>query len=332
MKSSLRIVTENMVPSLHYQPKAPADCVYRPAYMTAGCWTGNALRITLQQHNAKHALVYFLEIRAGEPQWINLHVDHPDLFGIYALNNPCRLHTDKETAPLLHLEDDHYSFVYCPAGNCQLHAAAGTTVVALYSVAISWFKRYQHSYLSSFRELLEEAGSRPTHFSALEPLAMHALIRDEWLLLASLPPYEGIQLDAELYRPIATLLHTAQSDLSAGKPKTYLLHERLAAVKHHIGQLALHAADFSVELVAGHFGFSQRHLIREFRREYHITPKQYYLAIHLGECRRLLRDERLTVSEVAYKRGYTDLSSFLRQYKKQFGHRPGDVGPDMLSP
>ncbi|SEO08883.1 Helix-turn-helix domain-containing protein, partial [bacterium A37T11] len=55
---------------------------------------------------------------------------------------------------------------------------------------------------------------------------------------------------------------------------------------------------------------------------YHITPKQYYLAIHLGECRRMLRDKHMTVKEVAYQRGYTDVRHFIRQYKKQFGKSP----------
>lgn len=65
------------------------------------------------------------------------------------------------------------------------------------------------------------------HNFALAP--WHALIRDEWLLLASLPVYNRIKPDAELYQPAATLLH-----------------ERLATVKHHIGQRSASCSFFKI--------------------------------------------------------------------------------------
>ncbi|SEN47657.1 Helix-turn-helix domain-containing protein [bacterium A37T11] len=251
-------------------------------------------------------------------------MSHADIFGVYALQQHLQLHYCTSQNPILRLEEDHYGFVYCPEGPYYLQVPAGTTVIGFYAVAIDWLKRYRHSYLIGFDGLLEKALKQTDRYVVLGPLPMHALISDEWLLLASLPEEEGIIMDVKVYRPLATLLHIAQADLLAGKPKTHLLAERLEVVKHHIGQLGLHAAPFSVALVAGHFGFSQQHLIREFRLVYHITPKQYYLAIHLGECRRMLRDKHMTVKEVAYQRGYTDVRHFIRQYKKQFGKSPGD--------
>jgi AraC-like DNA-binding protein len=61
-----------------------------------------------------------------------------------------------------------------------------------------------------------------------------------------------------------------------------------------------------------------------FKKTYRMTFKEYLLNIRIGYACRLLGDETLKISEIAYQSGFENLSNFNRQFKRIKGVTPKD--------
>jgi transcriptional regulator GlxA family with amidase domain len=55
------------------------------------------------------------------------------------------------------------------------------------------------------------------------------------------------------------------------------------------------------------------------------TPQAYYLALRLGEARRMIRDGAAPVAEVAAAAGFGSASAFARAFRSRFGESPTAV-------
>lgn len=69
-------------------------------------------------------------------------------------------------------------------------------------------------------------------------------------------------------------------------------------------------------------GYSYAHLCRVFKREYGIAPLRYVNALRIERAKLLLRDTELTVSEVAERTGFDNLSYFSRLFSRIAGISP----------
>ncbi len=73
-----------------------------------------------------------------------------------------------------------------------------------------------------------------------------------------------------------------------------------------------------LEQVALHAGMSEYHFCRSFKAVFGLSPYKYLLHQRLAAAKVLLSNERLSVSEVAVKCGFTDIFSFSKAFKKHF--------------
>lgn len=80
--------------------------------------------------------------------------------------------------------------------------------------------------------------------------------------------------------------------------------------------------DVNLEELAGVAGLSRAHLIRAFRREYHITPHAFLTDRRVQVARRLLREGRMP-ADVAVECGFADQAHFTRHFKSRTGVTPG---------
>jgi len=78
-----------------------------------------------------------------------------------------------------------------------------------------------------------------------------------------------------------------------------------------------------LDAVAAAAGASPFHLMRLFRRAIGVTPHQYLMRVRLLRALALLRDSALPVTEVAYEAGWSDLSNFMRTFRRDVGCSPG---------
>lgn len=80
----------------------------------------------------------------------------------------------------------------------------------------------------------------------------------------------------------------------------------------------------SVTEMAKTIGMSESAFFEHFKRVTETTPLQYQKEMRLIEARRLLRQERLTVSSAAFEVGYESPTQFSREYSRKFGCPPRD--------
>lgn len=69
-------------------------------------------------------------------------------------------------------------------------------------------------------------------------------------------------------------------------------------------------------------GMSESKLRKLFKQTFGIGIFEYHQSIRIQEAARLLKEERLSVSEVGYQLGYTNLSYFSRVFEKYMGMKP----------
>jgi AraC-like DNA-binding protein len=77
-----------------------------------------------------------------------------------------------------------------------------------------------------------------------------------------------------------------------------------------------------IQALLASLGFSYPHLCRLFHRQFGVTPAEYRTAVRLERAKTLLRDPRISISEVAYASGFQDPAYFARCFKKQNGIAP----------
>ena len=101
--------------------------------------------------------------------------------------------------------------------------------------------------------------------------------------------------------------------------------------KNHTDELIIHAQEFieanydreiPLDEIASHVGLSQRSLIRRFKKATHNTPFQYLQRVRIEAAKKSLERTSLTVSEVMYDTGYSDMKSFRQLFKKLTGLTP----------
>jgi AraC family transcriptional regulator len=69
-------------------------------------------------------------------------------------------------------------------------------------------------------------------------------------------------------------------------------------------------------------GISEYYFFRLFKNVFGVSPHQYIIEKRLQHAKHILKKDTVTISELAYQCGYTDVFSFSKAFKKQFGFAP----------
>lgn len=80
--------------------------------------------------------------------------------------------------------------------------------------------------------------------------------------------------------------------------------------------------DIDLEQAAAQAGLSPFHFLRLFSNVLGVTPHQYLVRSRLRHAARLLADDQVSVTDIAYDVGFGDLSNFVRTF-----HRAAGVSP-----
>ncbi|QLL63721.1 AraC family transcriptional regulator [Sinorhizobium mexicanum] len=86
--------------------------------------------------------------------------------------------------------------------------------------------------------------------------------------------------------------------------------------------IANYSRDLGLDELAEVAGLSRAHLIRAFRREFHITPHAFLTDKRVREAKALLR-QGWSAIDTAYHCGFADQAHFSRHFKARTGVTPG---------
>ena len=96
--------------------------------------------------------------------------------------------------------------------------------------------------------------------------------------------------------------------------------EQILEAQHYLE--THYAKDIKVEIIASQIGMSPRNFSRRFKKATGDTPNHYLQHIRIAMAKDLLRDHDLSIAEVAYQVGYSDLSYFSRIFSRHAGCQP----------
>jgi AraC-like DNA-binding protein len=108
----------------------------------------------------------------------------------------------------------------------------------------------------------------------------------------------------------------------AGEPVTAKARDRRRAVEAALWIDAHSHRKIDLEHAAGQADISPFHFLRLFSSVLGVTPHQYLVRSRLRHAARLLADDDISVTDVAYDVGFGDLSNFVRTF-----HRAAGVSP-----
>lgn len=98
------------------------------------------------------------------------------------------------------------------------------------------------------------------------------------------------------------------------------LYRRLHQAKDLID--SCFAEDLTLESIARAAELAPLHCLREFKRNFHLTPHQYLTQRRLEEAKYLLASGSQSVTGICLSVGYSDLSSFSKLFKSRTGLPP----------
>jgi AraC family transcriptional regulator len=84
------------------------------------------------------------------------------------------------------------------------------------------------------------------------------------------------------------------------------------------------AEEFSLDRLAAQAGLSRFHFQRLFKAATGVSPSRYHIDLRMNEARRLLRETRMSVIDVALEVGYANPSHFARLFRRETGLSPSD--------
>lgn len=84
------------------------------------------------------------------------------------------------------------------------------------------------------------------------------------------------------------------------------------------------AEDFNLAELAAQAGLSKFHFQRLFKSAVGVSPSRYHINLRMNEARRMLRETKMSVIDVALEVGYSDPSHFARLFRRETGLSPSD--------
>lgn len=113
----------------------------------------------------------------------------------------------------------------------------------------------------------------------------------------------------------------------------YALNSRDLATLYNLKEQMLERLETPpvIAELAGRAHMSPTKLKRLFKQIFGTSLFRYYQQFRMQEAARLLKEEKLSVSEVGYRLGFTNLSHFSRVFTAQIGTKPKQFGRRVLS-
>lgn len=156
------------------------------------------------------------------------------------------------------------------------------------------------------RRLLE-AGADHYFVKPLNPPLLKA--RADELLRMERPSPEGLSPASPVPAPSRT----------ANQADAQFLRRTLEVVDRHLSDF-----EFDVEALAKQMAVSRRQLFRKLKAVTGVTPNALIRTMRLKRAAELLRESRMTVTEITYAVGFSDLKHFRTVFREQFGVLPGE--------
>lgn len=119
--------------------------------------------------------------------------------------------------------------------------------------------------------------------------------------------------------PSGPVMPLQPRELAANPGDALFLQRTLEIVDKHLPDF-----EFDVDVLAQKLAVSRRQLFRKLRAVTGRTPNALVRSMRLNRAAQLLTHSRMTVTEITYAVGFSDLKHFRTVFREQFGVLPGE--------
>lgn len=153
---------------------------------------------------------------------------------------------------------------------------------------------------------------------------------------------EGYELGAEAYVMKPFSVEVLKAQLKSVLENRMILLNRLSGIKDikqlqeespsldkvFLGKMVelissrIEEADFNSDVLAQELNISQRQLYRKIKAVSGCTVHEFITKVRMDHAEALLKNSNLSISEIAYKVGFSEPSNFSRTFSKHFGCSP----------
>ena len=135
-----------------------------------------------------------------------------------------------------------------------------------------------------------------------------------------------VEADTLAHLLVATSWHAPAQD-SRRNPLTKAKLDRIFEFVEERLEYQILLSDLAALVAISPFHFS-----RSFKLATGLAPYQYVLARRLERAKNLLLTTTLSVREIGWSLGIDNVSHFRRKFIQQFGVRPSEMRPEVMSP
>lgn len=241
------------------------------------------------------------------------HQEGAENLFVIAGGNPFALEIDEISAQLRRL-DRHGTLIGGISGGAVVLARAGLLKNRRFTVHWEHMEALREEFpmLTAEKRLFVLDRDRATCAGGVAPLdMMYALIQAR----------HGLELATEVSNWfIHTHVRPAEDEQRLIDSDGIMLHPKVLVA---IRLMEDHIAEpLSLEQLARICGISPRQLQRHFHSDLDRSVVQHYLRIRLSKAEELLRQSRLSITEIAFATGFASQSNFARAFRNAYGESP----------
>ncbi len=171
--------------------------------------------------------------------------------------------------------------------------------------------------------LLAESGSERQQLTALEAGADDFFAGPANLQLLRARASNLLQAGRKASRPFSQEILLHPRELATNQVDVQFLRRTMAVVEKHMSDF-----EFDVEALSKKMFMSRRQLFRKLKGVAGFAPNVFIRNLRLKRAAQLLKESRMTVTEITYAVGFADLKHFRAIFREHFGVLPGEyVGP-----
>jgi CheY-like chemotaxis protein len=167
--------------------------------------------------------------------------------------------------------------------------------------------------------LLTAQDSEPVELRALEAGADDFILKPFKLQLLKARVENLMESRHKLHELFGKANQLYPRDIATNQTDAQFLRRAMDLVEEHMADL-----EFDVEMMARKLAVSRRQLFRKLRAAAGCTPNVFIRALRLKRAARLLGDSQMTVTEITYAVGFSDLKYFRDIFREQYGVPPGE--------
>ena len=131
-----------------------------------------------------------------------------------------------------------------------------------------------------------------------------------------------------LFQVLQIIFDPSCSSLDLSKKRT--LDQRLASILEYI-EVHLIDTDLGLENVSDYFHLSKFHFSHYFKKKMNLPFYRYVLLKRLSLAMAMIKQNQLTIEQIALKCGYNDYSSFYRSFKKEYKISPKNLQKEYIN-